>query len=347
MPVVAGFAAQCSLSFWCGAMKPIAGRIPFSQLTGIITIIMWSVSNVASCAEPLERHPLFSDDALFASTRESGDPLFGSTQAAFITPVASPSPSRTGSEVLPDGLLYRSYIAAPNEPRFASIGSYDLSKKSWRWDATLGGRVGLFRQNQTQFLNLDVWQIDLEGAAMPRLNPHLQMDVESVDYRFGLLWTGKRDNVAFKFGYFHTSSHVGDEYLLENPTFERINFVRESLVLGSSVQATPEFRYYGEAAYAVSVSGGARPWQFQFGGEYAAIAERPTRGAPFSAINVQLREEVDYAAGITLMTGWQWKGPESGRTMRVGLQYYNGPPTQYEFFRRYDNQLGAGIWFDY
>ena len=47
------------------------------------------------------------------------------------------------------------------------------------------------------------------------------------------------------------------------------------------------------------------------------------------------------------MTGWQWTGPESGRTMRVGLQYYNGPSTQYEFFRRYDNQLGFGIWYDY
>lgn len=134
---------------------------------------------------------------------------------------------------------------------------------------------------------------------------------------------------------------------LENSTFERVNFVRESLILGVSRQATPELRYYGEIAWAVSVKGGAKPRQFQLGAEHAAIAERPAWGAPFSAVNIHLREEVDFAAVVTAMTDWQWTGPESGRAMRVSLQYYNGPSSQYEFFQRYDNQLGAGIWFDY
>lgn len=315
-----------------------------SQVICVFTCAVALAALPSLCAQ--ETRANTAGHSFFDDERTGVEPLFGPVQAAYVNS-SVPQPHRTGTEVLPDGLLYRSYIAAPNEPRFSSVGSYDLSKKSWRWDASLGGRVGLFRQNEPNFLNLDAWQIDLEGAAMPRLNPHLHMDVESVDYRFGLLWTGKKGNVAFKFGYFHMSSHVGDEYLLKNPTFQRINFVRESLVLGSSVQATPEFRYYGEVAWANSVKGGAKPWQFQLGAEYSAIAERPTRGAPFSAVNVHLREEVDFAAGVTAMTGWQWKGPESGRTMRVGLQYYNGPSNQYEFFRRYDNQLGMGVWFDY
>ena len=278
--------------------------------------------------------------------RSLGEPVFAPTQIVFVTPSASKS-TGPGSEVLPNGLLCRSYIASPNEPRFSSVANYDISKKTWRWDATLGGRVGLFRRDHPDFLNLDAWQIDLEGAAMPRLNPHLHMDVESVDYRFGLLWTGKRDNLAFKFGYFHVSSHVGDEFLLKNPSYKRDNFFRESLVLGASLQATPEVRCYGEVAWATSVKGGAQPWQFQIGAEHSSIAEHATQGAPFSAVNVHLREEVDFAAGLTAMTGWQWKGPESGRSMRVGMQYYNGPTNQYEFFRRYDNQLGMGVWFDY
>lgn len=313
------------------------------------------------CALPLVLSQTVFGQQPFSSNRLPGHSLFiagpepirryfDTTSPAFIVSQSGDETTVSATatnEVLPNGLLYRSYIAAPNEPRFALVGSYYIAKKTWRSDAALGGRVGLFRQNQTSFLNLDAWQIDLEGAAMPRLNPHLHMDVESIDYRFGLLWTGKLDNVAFKFGYFHMSSHVGDEYLLKNPTFERVNFVRESLVLGTSVQATPELRYYGEVAWANSVKGGAKPWQFQLGAEYAAIAERPTRGTPFSAVNVHLREEVDFAAGVTVMTGWQWKGPDSGRTFRVGLQYFNGPSNQYEFFQRYDNQLGMGVWFDY
>lgn len=250
-------------------------------------------------------------------------------------------------EVLPDGLLYRSYIAGPHESRFATVLNYDVSAESWRWDAALGGRVGLWRKNQPDFLGLDTWQIDLEGAALPRMNPHLHMDVESIDYRFGTQWTGKRGNLSFKFGYFHLSSHVGDEYLIKNPTFSRINFVRESLVLGTSLQATCEVRVYGEVAWAFVRKGEARAWQFQTGVEYAPIAKNSARGALFSAVNLQLRQEVNYAAGLNVMTGWQWKGPRSGRTFRVGLQYYNGPTNQYEFLRRYDNQLGFGMWFDY
>ena len=125
------------------------------------------------------------------------------------------------AHVMPNGLLYRSYIAAPHEPRLASTVLYDNTAKSWRWDSTLGGRVGLYRCDQPTNINLDAWQLDLEGAVMVRLDPEEKMDVESADFRFGMLWTGKKDNLAFKFGYFHVSSHVGDEYLIKNPTYER------------------------------------------------------------------------------------------------------------------------------
>ncbi len=290
---------------------------------------------------------VIAGNSTFASRQVSEHTVFPPTQAPFVASVVSQTQPVIESEVLPGGLLYRSYIAAPHEPRFASVGSYDLAKKTWRWDATLGGRVGLFRQNQPQFLNLDAWQIDLEGATMTRLDPETAIDVESADYRFGLQWTAKKDNLSFKFGYFHISSHVGDEYLLKNPTFDRINYARESLVFGTSLQATAERRYYCEVAWANSVSGGAKPLQFQLGTEYAGIADNQIHGAPFAAVNLHLREETNFAAGLNLMTGWQWTGPDSGRTMRVGLQYYNGPAAQHEFFQRYDNQLGMGIWYDY
>ena len=171
----------------------------------------------------------------------------------------------------------------------------------------------------------DAWQIDFEGAAKTRMNPQQQMDVESVDYRFGLLWTAKIENVSYKFGYSHVSSHGGDEFLLQTAGNIRRNFVRDSIMPGISAQVTPELRLYREVAYSFSVKGGTRPWQFQFGSEYAPLVSRPTSGGPFFARNVQLREAVNYKAGIATMTGWQWKGPDSGRTLRVGLQYFNGP----------------------
>jgi len=274
-------------------------------------------------------------------------PFAANPQPVFLTALHAETPAKGDHGVLPGGLLYRSYIAGPHEPRFASILVYDVSTKAWRWDSTLGGRLGLYRQGYSTFMNFDEWQVDIEGAVMSRLDPEEQMDVESNDFRFGLLWTGRRDNLAVKFGYFHMSSHVGDEFLLKNPTFDRANFVRESVILGSSLQATPEVRMYGEVAWAFTSRGGALPLQFQLGTEFSAIAPYPEHGAPFTAVNLQIREETDYAASLNLMTGWQWKGSTSERTMRVGLQYFNGPSNQYSFYQRHDNQLGLGLWIDF
>ncbi|MEZ6126274.1 MAG: DUF1207 domain-containing protein [Planctomycetaceae bacterium] len=301
-------------SQWTTELSSV-GHSVFAEPSPLVTVSHQIVSPIETAA------PLYVPQPVFAASNPSG--------------------------VLPDGLLYRSYTAAPHEPRMASVATYDISKGAWRWDSSLGGRVGLFRQTQPALLPIDAWQFDLEGGVMPRLNPEESMDVESMDFRFGWLMTAKRDNLSMKFGYFHISSHAGDEYLLKTPTFERINFVRESLILGMSWQLHPEIRIYGEGAWAFAVRGGAKPVQLQMGAEYAAIADNPAHGAPFSAVNVQLRQEVRFAAGVNVMSGWQWKGPESGRTLRVGMQYYNGPSNQYEFFRRYDNQIGAGIWFDY
>ncbi|MEZ6132322.1 MAG: DUF1207 domain-containing protein [Planctomycetaceae bacterium] len=269
-------------------------------------------------------------------------PDFASRVIGSCEPCCSPT-----HEVMPVGLLYRSYIAAPHEPRMSSTLLYDTSAHESRWDSTLGGRIGLYRRNNPDNMNLDAWQIDVEGAVMVRLDPGEQMDLESSDYRFGLLWTGRRDNISYKAGYFHISSHVGDEYQIKNPLFQRINFVRESLIVGTAIQMTPEVRTYIEAAYAVAYHGGAKPFQVQYGAEYVRVPCRPGSKTPFVAANFQHRQEVDFEAGINLMTGYQWTGPNTGRTMRIGLQYFNGPTNQYQFIGRYDNQLGFGIWVDY
>lgn len=341
---------RISLSFVCRALCVVCAAVVMSSWIPAFaadhdsTETQYQGLEAGTAADRLPFGYSFPDTVFSPEVPPGFSPEIPNIVSSMIPPVAQ---SALTDHILPDGLLYRSYIAGPNEPRFASILIYDTSAQHWRCDATLGGRVGLFRRDQPEFAGLDAWQVDLEGATMTRLNPEQFMDVESTDYRFGLLSTGQRDNLAVKFGYFHISSHVGDEYLLTNPTFKRVNFVRESLILGISQQATPQVRTYGEVAWACAVRGGAKPWQFQLGTEYSAKAPHPKRGAPFSAVNASLREEVKYAPGMTGMTGWQWKGTESGRSMRIGLQCYNGPSNQYEFFRRYDNQLGMGVWFDY
>jgi len=49
-----------------------------------------------------------------------------------------------GFLLLPQGLIYRSYLGGPKEPRMAA-GIVSIPDDSNLWDATIGGRLGMFR----------------------------------------------------------------------------------------------------------------------------------------------------------------------------------------------------------
>ena len=248
-------------------------------------------------------------------------------------------------QLLPAGLLYQSYLAGEKEPRISSANLYE-SDRGMVWDVTLGGRVGLWRYGTRDPLHPQGIQFDIEGAAMVRLDPEHNTDVEATDFRFGFLVTWRRGPLATKTGYYHISSHLGDEFLLSNPGFKRLNYVRDSAIAGISYDVTPEVRVYSEIGYAIGHEGGALPLEFQYGAEYS-----PTTtswwGGPFAAVNGHTREERNWASSINFVGGWQWRGDQTQHRFRVGMQYYQGPALQYSFVGRDETLLGGGLWFDY
>ncbi len=250
-------------------------------------------------------------------------------------------------QVLPAGLLYRSYLAGEKEPRIAWTRLHDRNR-GWIWEVALGGRVGLLRHGTRGAAGAEGWQVDLEGAALPRVDPEEESHVlEATDYRFGLLWTRRRGPTAIKAGYYHISSHLGDEFVINNPGFVRLNYVRDSLIFGVMHDVTEGVQAYGEIGYALSVEGGAEPLELQFGTQYAPTWDTGRRGAPFAAVNVHLREEVNFGGGLNVEGGWAWYGADSGHLLRVGLQYYTGKSIQYSLLDRDEQLFGIGIWFDY
>ncbi|QDT08696.1 hypothetical protein [Planctomycetes bacterium K23_9] len=72
-----------------------------------------------------------------------------------------------------------------------------------------------------------------------------------------------------------------------------------------------------------------------------------TQGAPFTAINLNFREAVDWSVSTTIQAGWSFQSPQSGRRIRFGAQYGDGPTSQYSFFQRHEQYVGGDIWFDY
>lgn len=247
-------------------------------------------------------------------------------------------------QFLPAGLIYRSYLAGVKESRMATVFDHDY-KNGWMWDITLGGRVGLFRFGSTNPIRPEGFQIDLEGSAQPRLSLEDNEDLQAVDFRAGLPITYGIGRWATKFAVYHLSAHAGDEYMVANPGFQRINYVRDEFVLGQSYYITDDLRLYGEVGWAFS-SDIAKPWEFQFGADYSPLAPSK-RGSPFAAINGYIRQEQNFSGNLVVQAGWQWRPWNEGKLLRVGLQYYNGKSNEFEFYNRFENKVGLGIWYDF
>ncbi len=263
--------------------------------------------------------------------------------------VTRAAPQR-GFQLFPAGLMYHSYLAGPKESRINAVWMRDNHGKL-NWETQLGGRVGIIRYGDFASINPNGWQFDMEGGAQTRVLPDNDSDLEAADFRIGFLLTTRRNLWATKTGYYHLSSHAGDEFLLDNPTFTRINYVRDSVIFGVSRdvlwKGRPDFRLYAECAYAVSHEF-ARPWEFQTGAEYSPLVFNGFRGTPFFAVNGHFREDRNWdATGICVSTGWQWRSPATNRRFRIGVQYYSGDSLQWEFAGSKESSFGWGMWFDY
>ncbi|MCA8998123.1 MAG: DUF1207 domain-containing protein [Planctomycetaceae bacterium] len=248
-------------------------------------------------------------------------------------------------QLLPNGHLYSPYLAGEKEPRFAAQWLWEKDR-GLIWETSLGGRFGLVR-NGTPGPNGDGFQIDLEGAGQARVDPEEDSDLEAADFRAGLIGTWRRDCWRFKTGYYHISSHVGDEFLIDNPGFQRRNYVRDALLVGAMYDVTPDFQLYGEYAAALNHNGGAEVGELQLGAQFVTAGPTGPRGAPYAAINGHLREEFDYGGSVNIVAGWLWRGSQTGKVFRVGAMYYDGPSIQYSFFDRHETLTGLGMWLDF
>ncbi len=244
---------------------------------------------------------------------------------------------------LPDGLMYRSYLAGVKEPRLGVVMA-NAPGFGNIWDVALGGRVGLLRYGTTDAYRPEGWQLDFAGVALPRLQPlEPSSPLVSTDFAVSVPITYAQGPWQFKTGYAHVSAHLGDEYMQLHPTVTRVNYVRDAIMCGLGYYWTDDLRLYAEVDYAVGINGGALPWDFQMGVDYSPAV----RGsAPFVAVYGDVRPEVD-GGYFVVQTGWQCRGGMAMHTYRVGVEYLNGKSPQFEFFRQFEHHVGLGMWYDY
>ena len=254
-------------------------------------------------------------------------------------------------ELLPGDVIWHSYWAGVKESRMSGVIFEDLSDDTTYLDATLGGRAAIVRYGTRCQGRPIGWELQIEGAGMPRINLDEIWDLESTDFRFGVPLIYGSERIQWKLSYYHLSSHLGDEFIERTgiPASDRVNYARDEIVVGFSFFPLPAWRWYAETGWAFYANEGADPWEFQFGLDYAQPGPTGCRGTPFFAVNGYLREELDFGGSFTGQAGWLWRG-YSGKVLRTGLHYYNGKSSQLEFngpMEKFEQQVGMGLWYDF
>ncbi len=245
--------------------------------------------------------------------------------------------------VRPKGFLYSTYWASAAEPRMAThlVKIADMGRFQ---DSHIGGRLGIVRFGPKD--QPEGWQLDVLGGAKLRQDWDEGLDVVSTDYRYDILATYGAGRRRLKLGFYHVSSHAGDEFLLKNPDFDRLNYFRDVLVAGFSIYPVPPLRLYAEAGWAFDYDV-SEPWEFQFGADFGPAYPTGAAGGPFAAINTHLREDVDFGGNLALQIGWAWTSENTDGVLRSGLYYYSGRSPQFSFYAENEEQVGWGLWYDY
>jgi hypothetical protein len=254
-------------------------------------------------------------------------------------------------QFLPVGRIYQGYLAGVNETRLGIVWNKDPDL-GMIWDATVGGNAGLFRYGSSDAIFPEGIQIEVEGSSHLRMDLEHERDMDAMDYRFAVPITFGNKIWQLRTGYFHVSSHMGDERMIrlgkDGLPHKRINYVRESILLGLSYRVNPSSRVYFEIDYSTWLGELTKPWHFQFGFEFSSpYPVAKCSYSPFFAVNVQLLEERNYDGNITIQAGLQWRD-RMGRLFRVGLQYFRGISEQFEhMYAGRENKFGVGIWYDF
>jgi len=278
----------------------------------------------------------------------------------------STQPERWKCQLYPDGFIYPTYLAAVQN-RLDSVWNYD-NHLGWIWDISLGGRAPLYRYGTKNAQVPEGWQLDMEGSVHLRLNLFEQMDMEANDFRFGLPLSYGNKVWQVRTGYYHVSSHMGDEKMVRHYAAKdsiipgrdpdvmgdraysayRLNYCREAWLLSYAFRPTENTRVYAEVDYAFMLGELTKPWHFQFGAEYSPReSAQGYRGTPFAAINARLMQEHNFDGNFTVQTGWQWRGSHN-QLFRLGVQYFGGVSEQYEYItHRREHKIGLGVWYDF
>lgn len=289
-------------------------------------------------------------DAKSSDEQAAAADALASTEAAARAPE---SQSTAGYQFLfsPETHLYPDSIADPRRANFGvqvlSFSESDIPDTGTRrYNIKFGGRFELFQAYPAERPDRG-WQLGLEAGFIGQFDPSHSSDNIGWDGIYALIASFRpNDTLAYKFGFHHVSSHVGDEFA-ERTGRLRINYTRGEWLAGISWWVSDRWRAYGELGNAFDMRNDVlqEPWRAQAGLEYQLPGSLAGQSVNwYWALDLSATEERDWSTDATMQLGFAIR--RGSRTWRVGAEYYDGRALLGEFFQSDERYLGIGLWLD-
>ena len=251
-----------------------------------------------------------------------------------------------GPKWLPHGALFAPLHADPRWPHFG--GAYRQFTEglglSGVFAADFGETFAIYRNKA--FLDGE-WELGIQAGVFSIFDVSAEsIDLVNADYRVGLLSSYRNGPFSGFIRIEHQSSHLGDEYLLNNPGVTRVNLSYEEVDVKLSYQLLPWLRIYGGGGYIVhrfpeDLGRGTTQWGIEL------VSTRTFLGGqlrPVAYGDFQCNERTNWQIGQSIMAGVQFENARIGdRQVQLLAEYYVGPSPDGQFYTQRASWYGIGV----
>ncbi|HRC44332.1 MAG TPA: DUF1207 domain-containing protein [Nitrospira sp.] len=273
-----------------------------------------------------------------------------------------PSSGNGGSqlELFPENDVFRPLLADPKQPQFFATWQATRVRAPQKSSLNMGsvgfgenfGLVG--RRN-----GCDGWQVGILPGVFAQFDLDSgSTDLLNADYVIGVPVSFRSGLFSARARLFHQSSHLGDEFLLNNPRVNRVNLSFEVLEAILSLDAPGGWgRAYAGGATAVHIEPSTLDRNsVHWGGELRGptmkaplLAERfpGSRLTPILAADFQAYEDLNWTINTNVVSGLEWSKAGSDRRFRLLINYYRGYSPYGQFFGIKLEMVGLGLYFSF